>query len=139
MLGFYAFFALATTVAAINQRCDNQITQDTALILAQSCPAHSYCSDNGYCACDQGFIGSCAQNAYSMQSAVQINTKLTDTAYTFFEVVGDSEQYTLLSFALCHKQRSDILELIDVWADNGTIDIFSKENAEPGGKSYSVN
>lgn len=32
-----------------------------------------------------------------------------------------------------------MLELIDVWADNGTILEFTKENAEPGGKTYSVN
>lgn len=73
-----------------------------------------------------------------MDDDVEVTSNLTHDKYTYFQVVGDSELYNLLSFTLCHDEASDLAESIDVWDDNGTLNTFTKDNAEPGGKDYSI-
>lgn len=64
---------------------------------------------------------------------------MSQDEYTFFEVLGDTESYTLLTFNLCHFDPTTNTELIDVWDDNGTLDVLTKENAELGGKTWPIN
>ncbi len=54
-------------------------------------------------------------------------------------MIGDTESYTLLTFNLCHFDRSSNSEFIDVWDDNGSLDVLTKENAELGGKTWPIN
>lgn len=84
MLGFCLISTLAVTVLAINQRCDTSVMEDKTFSLTESCPINSHCLENRYCACDKGFIGSCTQKAFAMESGVEITTNLTDSSYTFF-------------------------------------------------------
>jgi hypothetical protein len=44
----------------------------------------------------------------------------------------------MLFFNLCHEHATGMSEYIDVWDDDGQIDVFNKDNAEPGSKSYSI-
>ena len=73
-----------------------------------------------------------------MLDEVEVRTTITGDNYTFFEVIGDGDDYTILGFELCHDSSSSINELIDVWEDDGIIDTLTKENAQKGGKEYAT-
>ena len=70
---------------------------------------------------------------------MQINTSVNSQNYTYFEIIGSTDEYTLLAFTLCHSEApGGVKELIDVWEDNGKIETFTKNNAEPNGKYYPI-
>ena len=57
--------------------------------------------------------------------------------YTLFEVIGDPQQYTLLSFNLCHEHATGMSEFIDIWRDDGKITDFSRSTTESN-DTYSI-
>jgi hypothetical protein len=73
-----------------------------------------------------------------MANGVEIKTTVSGSGYTYFEIVGDAQEYTLLSFSLCHEAGDGRSEMIDVWEDDGNIETFTKSNAQQGGRSYPI-
>jgi hypothetical protein len=45
-----------------------------------------------------------------LEDGVEVKANITSEEYTFFEVIGDVDSYTLLSFELCHEESSSNTE-----------------------------
>ena len=44
----------------------------------------------------------------------------------------------MLSFTICQNETTHLMTTIDIWEDDGEIDIFTKDNAKNGGKTYNI-
>lgn len=66
----------------IEQKCDPspQIITNARdrFQLVSNCPSNSHCLENGWCACDEGYIGSCTQPAYRLADSITTTATITN-------------------------------------------------------------
>ena len=105
----------------------------------QQCPCNlpnSYCNDNNYCACDNGFILNCSTPARILDSNnATINSVITGQ-YTYFNVIPVSLN-TYITFTLTIYQnlsnsigdQDESILKVRIWGNTGTIDELTSRNS----------
>ena len=74
-----------------------------------------------------------------MVPAKEESVVLNGEEYTFFKVTSNSNLYVMLVFNLCHKESSgSLLEMIQVWDENGELGVLNDSNALSGGKNWTI-
>lgn len=125
--GLFLVFLAAALVGCIDQTCSN----------SNSCPNNAECEDNGYCICEEGFIGNCNTPALQVTSS-PINANLTpNNLALFYTVPTQVGKYIQFTYTIC-QNNSQLNITISLWGETGDNTQYNSGNTLTSSSQISI-